>query len=91
MIRMTIKFFNTMTRKKEEFKPIKKGHVKVYCCGPTVYWYQHIGNLRTYIFEDVLKRVLSYNDYVTEHIINVTAIASCSKCWRLILDILSRI
>ena len=69
---MSIKLYNTLTRKKEVFKPIKKGHVGIYSCGPTVYWYQHIGNLRTYISNDVVKRVFLYNDYIVKHIINVT-------------------
>src|SRR3989344_3327621 len=49
---MEIKLYNTLTRKKEVFKPIKKSEVGIYTCGPTVYWYQHIGNLRSYIFSD---------------------------------------
>lgn len=69
---MVLKLYNTLTRKKEVFTPIKKGHVSMYCCGPTVYWHQHIGNLRTYIFEDVLKRVLMYTGYKVMHVINVT-------------------
>jgi len=69
---MALKLYNTLTRKKEEFKPIKKGSVGLYCCGPTVYWHQHIGNLRTYIFEDILKRVLMYNGFKVMHVINVT-------------------
>ena len=67
-----IKLFNTLTRKKEEFKPLKKGEAKIYGCGPTVYWYQHIGNMRRYIFEDILIRTLKYNDYKIKHIINIT-------------------
>ncbi len=67
-----LKLYNTLTRKKEVFKPIKKDYVGMYSCGPTVYWYQHIGNLRTYVFSDVLKRVLEYNGYKVKHIINVT-------------------
>jgi len=67
-----LKLYNTLTRKKEEFKPIKKGQVGIYSCGPTVYWYQHIGNLRTYIFSDVLKRVLKYNRYKLKDVMNVT-------------------
>jgi len=67
-----IKLYNTLSRKKEKFKPIKKGEVKIYSCGPTVYWYQHIGNLRTYIFTDILRKVFEYNNYKVKHIINVT-------------------
>ncbi|MAF13831.1 MAG: cysteine--tRNA ligase [Parcubacteria group bacterium] len=67
-----LKLYNTLSRKKEEFKPIKGKTVGYYTCGPTVYDYAHIGNLRTYIFEDVLKRVLVYNDYKVKHIENIT-------------------
>ncbi|MDP2947848.1 MAG: cysteine--tRNA ligase [Nanoarchaeota archaeon] len=69
---MVIKLFNTLTRKKEVFKPIKKGRVGIYSCGPTVYSFAHIGNLRSYIFADVLKRTLIYNKYKVKHVINVT-------------------
>ena len=54
-----LKLFNTLGRKKEEFKPIKVGEVGIYTCGPTVYNYAHIGNLRTYIFEDILKNKMA--------------------------------
>ncbi len=67
-----LKFYNTLTRKKEVFKPIKKGRVSLYACGPTVYWFAHIGNLRTYVFEDILKRVLEYNGYKVKHVMNIT-------------------
>ena len=69
---MILKLYNTLTRKKEVFKPIRKGEVGMYTCGPTVYWYQHIGNLRTYIFSDILKRVLIYNGYKVKQVMNVT-------------------
>lgn len=64
--------FNTLTRKKEEFIPIEQGKVRMYCCGPTVYNYAHIGNLRSYFFEDILKRVLLYNGYEVIHVMNIT-------------------
>ena len=67
-----LKLYNTLTRGKEIFKPIKKGKVGIYGCGPTVYWYQHIGNIRRYVFEDILKRILLFNNYNVKHIINVT-------------------
>jgi len=67
-----LKIYNTLTRKKEVFKPIKEGEVGMYTCGPTVYWYQHIGNLRSYIFSDVLRRVLLYNGYKVKQVMNVT-------------------
>ena len=69
---MVLKLYNTLTRKKEIFKSIKDKEVGMYSCGPTVYWYQHIGNLRSYIFSDVLKRVLEYNSYKVKHVINIT-------------------
>jgi len=69
---MPLKLYNTLTRKKEIFKPIKKGEVGIYSCGPTVYWYQHIGNLRSYISWDLLKRVLIFNGYKVKHVMNVT-------------------
>lgn len=67
-----IYLYNTLTRKKEEFKPIEIGKVGIYCCGPTVYNYAHIGNLRSYFFEDILKRVMLYNGYEVRHIMNIT-------------------
>ena len=57
---MKLYVYNTLTRQKEEFVPIRPGEVGLYTCGPTVYNFAHIGNLRTYLFEDVLKRVLAY-------------------------------
>jgi len=74
---MVLKLYNTLTRKKEEFeildfKDSEKDEVGFYGCGPTVYWYQHIGNLRRYIFEDILYRTLVFNGYKVKHVINVT-------------------
>ncbi|TSA27166.1 cysteine--tRNA ligase [bacterium] len=71
---MILKLYNTFSRKKEDFKPIKKDEVGLYTCGLTVYNYAHIGNLRTYIFEDVLKRVLIYDGYKVTHVMNITDI-----------------
>jgi cysteinyl-tRNA synthetase len=67
-----LKLYNTLTRKKETFKPIKAKEVGFYSCGPTVYWFQHIGNLRTYVFNDILKRILVYDGYKVKHVMNVT-------------------
>jgi len=67
-----LQFFNTLTRKKEKFVPLEKGKVRMYCCGPTVYLYAHIGNFRTYIFEDVLRRVLESNRFKVTHVMNIT-------------------
>jgi len=67
-----LKLYNTLTRKKEEFKPIKKGEVGMYECGPTVYSYPHIGNMLRDIFGDVLTRVLIYDGYKVKRVMNVT-------------------
>ncbi|MBT8368846.1 MAG: cysteine--tRNA ligase [Deltaproteobacteria bacterium] len=69
---MNLYLYNSLTRKKQQFEPIKNGAVGLYTCGPTVYNYAHIGNLRTYIFEDILKRVLIYNGYAVKHVMNIT-------------------
>ncbi len=67
-----LKFFNTLTRKLESFKPIKKWQVGMYTCGPTVYNYAHIGNFRAYIFEDLLKRYLKYKGFKVTQVMNRT-------------------
>ena len=67
-----VKLFNTETRTLEEFVPLSDNDVKIYSCGPTVYDYAHIGNLRAYVFADTLKRVLQYNGYTVNHTINLT-------------------
>ena len=69
---MELKLYNTLTHKKDEFKPINESEVKIYTCGPTVYNYAHIGNLRAYIFMDVLRRTLKYNGYKLNHVMNIT-------------------
>ncbi|MEK6886471.1 MAG: cysteine--tRNA ligase [Nanoarchaeota archaeon] len=69
---MTLNLFNTLGRKLEEFKSLKDKQVGMYSCGPTVYWYQHIGNLRSYIFADILKRVLIYNGFKVNQVMNYT-------------------
>jgi cysteinyl-tRNA synthetase len=68
----TITLYNTLSRTKEAFKPLADDYVGLYTCGPTVYNYAHIGNLRTYLFEDILKRVLIYNGYQVKHVMNIT-------------------
>ncbi len=67
-----MKLYNTLTRQKEEFVPLNPGKVAMYSCGPTVYNYAHIGNLRTYVFMDILRRVLKYNDFKLMHTMNIT-------------------
>ncbi|MFH0952107.1 MAG: cysteine--tRNA ligase [Patescibacteria group bacterium] len=69
---MDLKLFNTLTRRKETFKPLKAMRVGMYTCGPTVYQYAHIGNLRAYIFADVLRRTLEYNGFSVQQIMNIT-------------------
>lgn len=69
---MALQFYNTLTKKKEEFKEIKKGQVKMYSCGPTVYNYAHIGNWRSFIFSDLLRRYLKYKGYDVYHVMNLT-------------------
>ncbi len=69
---MDIYFYNTLTKKKEVFKPINEKEVRIYSCGPTVYKDATIGNMRTNIFQDVLRRVLRYNGYTLKHAMNIT-------------------
>ncbi len=67
-----LKLFNSLTRELETFQPIHEGEARVYTCGPTVYNYQHIGNMRAYIFADTLGRTLSHLGYKLSHVINIT-------------------
>jgi len=69
---MELKLYNTLSRKKEPFKAIDGNRVRMYSCGPTVYYYTHIGNLRAYLFMDNLRRVLKYNGYELLHAMNIT-------------------
>ena len=69
---MDIYLYNTLTKKKEKFEPIQKGEVKIYSCGPTVYKDATIGNMRTNLFQDTLRRVLKYNGYKLKHVMNIT-------------------
>jgi len=71
---MALKLFNTLSRKKESFKPIKDKEVTIYSCGPTVYHYVHIGNLRAMLTYDLLKRYLEYKGYKVKHAMNITDI-----------------
>ncbi len=67
-----MKFYNTFSRKKEDFIPINKNEVKLYSCGPTVYNFAHIGNFRSFIFVDILKRYLQFKKYEVKHVMNIT-------------------
>ena len=69
---MPLKFYNTLTRRKEEFRPIKKGQAGIYSCGPTVYNYAHIGNFRAYMVADVLRRYLKFSGFKVRHVMNLT-------------------
>ena len=69
---MPLQFFNSLKREKEIFQPIEKGKVGLYTCGPTVYDYAHIGNFRTFMFEDLLKRWLLHSSYDVKHVMNIT-------------------
>lgn len=67
-----MRLYNTMSRRIEEFVPVEPGKVSMYCCGPTVYNYAHIGNLRTFLFEDLLHRTLEVEGYDVKHVMNIT-------------------
>ncbi|MBI2050408.1 MAG: cysteine--tRNA ligase [Parcubacteria group bacterium] len=67
-----MKLYNTLTRKKQAFKPLKKGSARLYTCGPTVYHYAHIGNLRSYVFADVLERTLAFEGFAVKRVMNIT-------------------
>ncbi len=69
-----LRFFNTLTRQQEEFHPLDEGKVRMYVCGPTVWNFAHIGNFRTFVFADVLRRYLKYKGYDLTHVMNLTDI-----------------
>jgi cysteinyl-tRNA synthetase len=69
-----LKIYNTLSRSVEEFKPIIEGKVGIYTCGPTVYNFMHIGNMRTFVFSDILQRALKFNDFEVNSIQNITDI-----------------
>ncbi|HZD55699.1 MAG TPA: cysteine--tRNA ligase [Anaerolineales bacterium] len=69
---MKLRLFDTYTRTLRDFVPLQPPEVGLYACGPTVYDYAHIGNLRTYIFEDILRRTLEFNSYTVKHVVNIT-------------------
>jgi cysteinyl-tRNA synthetase len=69
---MSLKLYNTLTRKKQEFKPVRANEVRMYSCGPTVYNYVHIGNLRSFVFVDILRRYLKYRKFKLKHVMNIT-------------------
>lgn len=69
-----LKFFNTLTRQQEDFYPLEEGKVRMYICGPTVWNFAHIGNFRTFVFGDILRRYLKYKGYEVTHVFNLTDI-----------------
>src|SRR5438445_6802246 len=69
---MAIRFYNTLTRQEDEFIPLHGGEVRLYTCGPTVYDYAHIGNFRTYLWEDLLRRYLKFRGYRVTQVMNLT-------------------
>ncbi len=69
---MSLMFFNTLGRKLEGFKPLQDNHIRMYTCGPTVYDYPHIGNYRTFVFEDVLRKYLEFKGYKVTQVMNLT-------------------
>lgn len=69
---MPLRLYNTLTRRKEPFEPLVAGKVGMYTCGPTVYSYAHVGNLRTFMFQDLLRRHLEYRGFEVDHVMNIT-------------------
>src|SRR5512137_1158594 len=69
---MSLKFYNTLSRRPDEFHTLEEGHVRMYTCGPTVYNYAHIGNFRAYIFEDLLRRYLKFRGFQVTQVMNLT-------------------
>src|SRR5215216_2050166 len=71
---MSLKLFNTLTRSVEELVPLDTDRKKVgmYCCGPTVYDFGHIGNFRTFVFGDLVRRYLEFRGYSVQHVMNIT-------------------
>jgi len=69
---MSFRIYNTLTREVDEFKPLAGNQVGIYTCGPTVYDYAHIGNYRTFVFQDILRRFLEYRGYELRQVMNLT-------------------
>ena len=74
-----MRLYNTLTRKVENFIPNNKNKVEMYTCGPTVYHYAHIGNLRSYIMEDILEKTLEYDGYKVHRVMNITDVGHLSS------------
>ncbi len=69
---MGLKFFNTLSRSIQEFAPLAPPKVGMYCCGPTVYDFAHIGNWRTFVFGDLVRRYLEFKNFSVTHVMNIT-------------------
>ena len=69
---MVLSFYNSLGREMQAFVPIREGEVKMYCCGPTVWNYANIGNFRTFVFEDLLRRFLRFKGFKVQQVMNIT-------------------
>ncbi|MHC4606637.1 MAG: cysteine--tRNA ligase, partial [Planctomycetota bacterium] len=76
---MSLKIYNTLSNRLEEFRPLDPGKVGMYNCGPTVYGYQHIGNYRTFLFADVLRRYLEYRGFEVTQVMNITDVGHLTQ------------
>ena len=76
---MDIYFYNTLTHNKDKFEPLDPKEIRMYSCGPTVYKNATIGNMRTNIFQDVLRRTLRYNGYKIKHVMNITDVGHLGR------------
>src|SRR5688500_4970709 len=88
---MALKLFNTLSRSVEEFTPLEAGKVRMYCCGPTVHNFAHIGNFRTFVCTDLLRRYLQFRGFEVRHVMNITdvedkIIAAVRKSGRTLKD-----
>ena len=77
--KIMLKLYNSLTKKKEEFKPVNEGKVSLYTCGPTVYDFVHLGNLKSYLTADVLRRYLEYSGFEVRHIKNITDVGHLTE------------
>jgi cysteinyl-tRNA synthetase len=78
-VTIPLRVHNTLGRRVEELRPLQPGRVSIYSCGPTVYRYAHVGNLRTYIFSDLLRRTLGYLGYQTRQVMNITDVGHLTE------------
>ena len=76
---MNIRFYNSLSRSVEDFEPIRPGHVSIYSCGPTVYDFAHIGNFRSFLFGDVLRRFLDRAGFEVAHVMNITDVGHMTE------------